>query len=96
MRSPKSRASTVVEAGPVYRSASSVAKDPKLASGHVFWLAASNLLPGLPAPETPQRTDGLETVTSSGFVADYSGATASDSHGLPFARSPQSKQPRSI
>lgn len=30
----------------------------------------------------------LKTVTSSGFVADYSGATASDSHGLPFARSP--------
>ena len=80
------------------RSASSFAKDPKLASGHVFWLTASNLLPGLPASQTPLRAEELKAVTSSGFVADYSGATASDSHGLPFARSPISfnKQRRSI
>ncbi len=47
---------------------------------HVFWLTVSNLLPAFPFGAA------LHCIRRwlMGFVTDYSGATASDLHGLPF------------
>lgn len=73
------------------------------AKGNVFWLPASNLLPGLPALRSIRGSgnSGFATSahqapsdhlslsrtfgTSDGVISGYSGATASDSHGLPFS-----------
>jgi len=43
---------------------------------NVFWLPASNLPPSLPP--------AFQWEWPLGFVSGYSGATASDFHGLPF------------
>jgi len=69
-------------------SASSVAKNPELGGEARLLAYGFRPTPESSHPLQPAACESPGDSDISGFVADYSGATASDSHGLPFAFPP--------